>query len=56
MNLFIYTHSHGNAIKVDAKTGVEHIRQYLRSFGRYGKGALLYPVYGVSEYVQGFCR
>ena len=32
------------------------MKAFLLSLGRYGKGAFLYPRYGVSDILQAFCR
>jgi len=42
--------------EVTAKDSLEEIRRYLESLGRFGNAAYLYPVYGISELSQAFCR
>ena len=36
--------------------GLDQVRRYLASIGRYGPGALLFPLYGTSELCQAFAR
>ncbi|KAK7097444.1 rab proteins geranylgeranyltransferase component A 2-like [Littorina saxatilis] len=38
------------------KEGLENTQKFLRSLGRYGNTAFLFPLYGSGELPQGFCR
>lgn len=43
---------------IDERTGLERIRRYVRSTGRYGhnQGAFLAPLFGLGDLCQAFCR
>lgn len=41
---------------ISTKEGMKRVRMYLKSIGRYGTTSFLYPVYGVCELPQAFCR
>ena len=38
------------------KQGVENVRQFIQSIGRYGNTPFLFPMYGCGELPQSFCR
>ena len=39
-----------------AKHGVNEMMNYVMAVGKYGPSPYIYPMYGVSEFVQAFCR
>lgn len=41
---------------VTAAEGMKRIERYMNSLGKYGNSAFLYPMYGISELSQAFCR
>jgi RAB protein geranylgeranyltransferase component A len=41
---------------ITTEEGMKRIQRYINSLGRYGKTAFLYPLYGISELNQAFCR
>ena len=44
------------SVAITAAEGMDRLRSYLASVGRYGPGAFLYPNYGLSELPQAFVR
>jgi len=40
----------------DTKRGLDLIARFLRSMGVYGNSPWIYPLYGISEITQAFCR
>ncbi|KAL9653504.1 hypothetical protein ABK040_002137 [Willaertia magna] len=45
-----------NSNNIKTKDVMERLSYYLNSLGRYGNSAFLYPIYGISELSQAFCR
>ena len=41
---------------ISSEKGKLYLKQYIKSVGRFGKTPFLYPLYGVSELCQAFCR
>lgn len=41
---------------VTTRTGLKLVKEHLTSLGRYGNTAFLWPMYGISETAQAFCR
>jgi RAB protein geranylgeranyltransferase component A len=41
---------------ITTQQGWKRLQHYIASVGRYGKTAFLYPMYGISELNQSFCR
>lgn len=42
--------------KISTSVGLESMLRFLRSLGRYGNTPLIYPLFGISDLVQAFCR
>eukprot|EP00743_Colponemidia_sp_Colp-15_P004202 GILK01004534.1.p1 GENE.GILK01004534.1~~GILK01004534.1.p1 ORF type:complete len:653 (-),score=135.49 GILK01004534.1:82-1998(-) len=45
-----------NSPLMTTEEGVRRVKNYVESIGRFGSCAFLYPLYGVSELPQAFCR
>jgi RAB protein geranylgeranyltransferase component A len=42
--------------RISTKEGIERLKRYVGAVGRFGNTPFLYPLYGISEYAQAFCR
>ena len=46
----------GNDYSINAFHGLQILYNHIQSLNRYGKTAFLYPLYGIGELAQAFCR
>lgn len=45
-----------NAENITTKDGMNRVKMYIRSLGKFGPSAFIFPLYGISELPQSFCR